>query len=112
MAVDIPFIPGPKQYRIAVAGADPAAITALVGLRRQERLHIQVRAELALQDDLVEVSIQGHRVGHLSPRATQALHRIVRYGERSPYETFECTALIQGTAGQLAVRLDLPIGDD
>ncbi|MGZ3184386.1 MAG: hypothetical protein ACXU8N_18270 [Telluria sp.] len=107
----LPYIPGPKQYRINFI-ADQAALNSLVGPRRQERLRIQVRGQLALQDDLVAVSIQGHRVGHLSRSNTQALHRIVRYGERSPHETFECAALITGVVGQLGVRLDLPFEDD
>lgn len=109
-----PFIPGPREYRVDVAGdsTQQASLAALVGRRRQERLHIHVRARLAPQDDIVTVSIEGHQVGHLPARAAQALDRIVRYGERSPHEAFECAALIHGTAGQLGVRLDLPIGED
>jgi hypothetical protein len=109
------FIPGSRQYRIAVAGdsSQQASLVKLVGPRRQERLSIKVRAQLVLQDDdpQVLVSINGHQVGHLSRSNGQALHRIVRYGERSPHETFECAALIHGTVGQLGVRLDLPLDD-
>lgn len=108
----IPFIPGPRQYRVNVHCPDQAPIAALVGPRRQERLHIKVRARLTLQDDEVQVSIQAHQVGQLSHAAAQALRRIVRYGERSPHESFQCEALIHGTAGQLGVRLDLPLSDD
>lgn len=110
MGLGVAFIPGPRQYQINVA-AEQAALVSLCGPRRQERLNIQVRAQLALQDDLVEVSIQGHEVGHLSRQQTEALDRIVRYGERSPHETFECAALISGTVGNYSLRLDLPIGD-
>lgn len=108
-----PFIPGPKQFRIIVVGdsAQQTAIVNLVGARHQERLHIQTRPQLVLQPDQVEVSIQGLQLGHLSRPDTQALHRIVRYGERSPYETFECAALITGTVGAYSVRLDLPFDD-
>lgn len=112
MSVGAPFIPGLRQYRISVAGTDPAAVTALVGPRRQERLHIQVRAQLARQDDDFEVSIQGYPVGRLSRAAAQAFDRITRYGNRSPHEIFECGALISGTVGNYSVRLDLPLGDD
>lgn len=110
---DVRFIPGPKQYRVRIDddSAQQAALAALVGPRRQERLHIQVRAQLALQDD-VQVSIQGHQVGRLAQANAQALHRIVRYGERSPHETFECAALIVGTVGDYRVLLDLPLSDD
>ena len=113
MANGAPFIAGLKQYRVDVAGhgTQQAGLSSLVGARRQERLHFKARAQLALQEDLVEVSIRGHQVGHLSPTATQAFHRIVRYGQRSPHETFECAALIHGTADQLSVRLDLPLDD-
>lgn len=112
MPTSIPFIPGPKQYRIDVPYPDQAALTALVGPRRQEELRIKVRARL-LQDDTteVQVSINGLPVGYLSCAHTRALDRIVRYGARSAHESFECAALIHGTAGQLGVRLDLPIGD-
>lgn len=108
------FINGPRQYRISVLGDSnlQAAINSLVGTRRQERLNIKLRAQLALHDDLVEVSIEGHHVGHLSRANTEALHRIVRYGERSPHENFECAGLIGGILGNYAVRLDLPISDD
>lgn len=108
---NVPFIYGSKQYRIAIA-ADQAALARLVGPRRQERLHIQARAQLVPQGDIVKVSIQGHQVGHLSPRAAQALDRIVRYGERSPHQTFECAALLRGSAGQIGVQLDLPLDED
>lgn len=110
------FIPGPRQYHISVAAdsTQQAGLAALCGPRRQERLHIQVRAQLALQDahPQVLVSIKGHQVGYLPGPLSEALHRIVRYGERSPHETFECAALITGVVGQLGVRLDLPFEDD
>lgn len=110
-----PFIPGPRQYRVNVAGdnTQQSNLCALVGPRRQERLHIKVRAQLLLQDDEPEVlvSINGDQVGHLTRVNVQALRRIVRYGERSPHETFECAALIQGVVGQLGARLDLPLED-
>lgn len=110
-----PFIPGPRQYRIDVAGdtSQQSSLAKLVGPRRQEMLNIKVRAQLLLQDDdpQVLVSIDGHQVGHLSSADGQALHRIVRYGERSPHEAFECAALIHGTVGQLGIRLDLPLDD-
>jgi hypothetical protein len=110
-----PFISGPKQFRINVSGdsSQQAALAALVGPRRQERLNIKVRAQLALQDDdsRVLVSVQDHQVGYLARAAAQALHRIVRYGERSPHQAFECAALIHGMAGQLGVQLDLPLED-
>jgi hypothetical protein len=116
MGSAIPFIPGPKQFRINVSGdsSQQAALTALVGPRRQERLNIQVRAQLLLQDQepQVLVFIQDRQVGHLSNAAAQAIHRIVRYGERSPHQTFECAALIHGMVGQLDVRLDLPLDED
>lgn len=115
MAREIPFIPGSKQYRIAVSddSSQQNTLSALVGPRRQERLNIKVRAHLALQDDEPEilVSINGKQVGHLTRASAQALRRIVRYGERSPHESFECAALIHGVVGQLGVRLDLPLED-
>jgi hypothetical protein len=108
-----PSIRGSKQFRIIVVGdgTQQAAIINLVGPRRQERLHIQARAQLVLQPDQVEVSIQGQQLGHLSRSDTRALHRIVRYGERSSYETFDCAALITGTVGAYSVRVDLPFED-
>lgn len=85
MGSEIPFIPGPRQFRINVSGdsSQQAALAGLVGRRRQERLNIKVRARLTLQDDEPEVlvSINGERVGHLTRDSAQALHRIVRYGE-------------------------------
>jgi hypothetical protein len=111
----IPFIGGSRNFRINVEGgvSQQASLSALVGPRRQERLNIKVRAQLVLQDDdpQVVVSINGQQIGYLSRAQGQALHRIVRYGERSPHETFECAALIHGAAGQLGVRLDLPLED-
>lgn len=116
MGSEIPFIPGIRQFRINVSGdsSQQVALTALVGSRRQERLDIKVCAYLVLQDEepQVLVFIQDRQVGHLSRAAAQALHRIVRYGERSPHQTFECAALIHGIAGQLGVRLDLPLDED
>lgn len=115
MGIGLAFIPGPRQYRVDVDGdsSKQASLIKLVGPRRQERLHIKVRAQLVLQDDdpQVLVSINGQEVGYLSFANGQALHRIVRYGERSPHEAFECAALIHGTVGQLGVRLDLPLDD-
>lgn len=115
MGSKILFISGPRQYRINVAGdsAQQKSLFNLVGPRRHERLSIKVRAQLTLQDDepQVLVSINGQQVGNLSRANGEALHRIVRYGERSPHEAFECEALIYGTAGQLGVRLDLPFED-
>jgi hypothetical protein len=107
------FIRGSKQFRTIVTGGSTqqAALIGMVGPRRHERLHIQARAQLVLQPDQVEVSIQGHQLGHLPRLDTQALHRIVRYGERSLRETFECAALITGTVGIYSVRLDLPVDD-
>lgn len=110
-----PFIPGSRKYRITVSGDSDqqSSLSNLVGRRLQERLNIKVRAQLVLQDAAPEVlvSINGQQVGHLSPAKGKALHRIVRYGERSSHETFECGALIYGTVGQLGVRLDLPLED-
>lgn len=115
MATGTPFIPGPREYRVGVPGdsTQQRNLVALCGPRRQERLHIHVRAQLVLQDEdpQVQVSIQDRPMGHLSPAAADALHRIVRYGERSPHEAFECAALITGISGRLRVQLDLPIGD-
>jgi hypothetical protein len=115
MGSGIPFIPGTRQFRINVSSniSQLASLVDLVGPRRQERLNIKVRAQLVLQDadPLVLVLIQQREVGYLSSSDAQALHRIVRYGVRSPHEAFECAALIHGTVDQLGVRLDLPIED-
>lgn len=116
MGSAIPFVAGPKQYcvNVTVERSDKANLALLCGPRRQERLNIQVRSQLLLQDEepQVLVFIQDRQIGHLSRAAAQALHRIVRYGERSPHQTFECAALIHGIAGQLGVRLDLPLDED
>jgi hypothetical protein len=115
LGTGILFIPGLRRYGVNVVddGDQQAVLSNLVGRRLQERLNIRVRAQLVLQDDEphVLVSINSQQVGHLSRANGQALHRIVRYGERSPHETFECAALIQGTVGQYGVRLDLPFED-
>lgn len=109
------FISGPRQYQVDVAGdsSQQRGLATLCGPRRQERLNIKVRAQLVLQDEepQVLVSVNGQQIGHLSRANGQALHRIVRYGERSPHLTFECAGLIYGTAPQLGVRLDLPLDD-
>lgn len=113
----IPFIPGPRQYRIEIVseGSYQNNLNELCGRRRQEQLRIQTRAHLVRDDDAgpgVEVSIKGQLVGHLSVEQTEALDRIIRYGARSPYQTFECAALIHGTSGHLGVRLDLALDSD
>lgn len=109
---DSPLIPGDRRYAVRVTNdsAQQETLVKLVGPRRQEKLHIKVRAQLALQDDdpCVVVSINGQEIGTLSRTNAQALNRIVRYGKRSTYLSFECAALIHGTVDQLGVRLDLP----
>lgn len=111
-----PLIPGNRRYAVRVTNdtAQLANLVKLVGPRRQERLHIKVRAQLALQDDdpYVVVSINDQEIGTLSLTNAQALNRIVRYGERSTHLAFECAALIHGTVDQLGVRLDLPLDND
>lgn len=127
MESKIPFIPGPRQYGIDVAGESfyPESFAALVGARRLEGVKIEVRAQLALQDNnphdrqAVQVTIQGHPVGHLSREHARAFRRAVRYGKLSEHETFECAALIcggwdrgDGDAGHFGVRLDLALDED
>ena len=125
--IEVPFIRGPGHYPINVAGESfyPQAFAALCGPRAQEPVNIEVRAQLALQDDnehdkhAVRVSIQGHQVGHLPREAARAFRRTVRYGKLSEYEVFECAAIIcggwdrgPGDRGDFGVRLDLPQDDD
>lgn len=116
MLHEVSFIRGSRRYATIVGSdiAQQANLIKLVGPRRQERLNIKLRAQLALQDEepQVLVLINGEEVGSLSCADGQALHRIVRYGERSPHQTFECAALIYGTVDQLGVRLDLPFDHD
>jgi hypothetical protein len=121
-----PFIRGPGEYRINVAGESfyLDAFAALVGPRREEGVQIEARAQLTLQDDNVHdkhavmVSINGHQVGHLSREHARAFRRSVRYGPLSAHEQFECAALIcggwdrgGGDAGHFGVRLDLVLDD-
>lgn len=127
MTAEVPFIRGPGYYPINVAGESfyPEAFAALCGPRSQEPVNIEVRAQLALQDDnvhdkhAVRVSIQGHQVGHLPREAARAFRRTVRYGKHAEHEVFECAAIICGGwdrgadgAGNYGVRLDLQLSDD
>lgn len=109
------FIPAQREYRIAITTDESQQInlSGLCGPRRQERLKIKTRAQLELRDDdaAVRVFIEGIDVGCLTKTSTRAFHRIVRYGERSPHQAFECAALIHGISGTLSVNLDLPLED-
>lgn len=126
MESETPFIKGPREYRINVAGESfyPESFAALVGQRRDEAVNIEARAQLVLQDDnphdklAVKVTIAGHQVGHLRRDAARAFRRAVRYGPLAEHETFECAALIcggwdrsDGDAGHFGVRLDLVLDD-
>ena len=126
MESNIPFIQGPGEYHINVAGESfyPDAFAALVGPRREEAVQIAARAQLTLQDDNVHdkhavmVTIDGHPVGHLSREHARAFRRSVRYGPLAVHEQFECAALIcggwdrgDGNAGHFGVRLDLVLDD-
>ena len=125
MAFTIPFIRGPREYRINVAGESfySESFAALVGPRRAEGVNIEARAQLVLQDDnehdklAVKVTIDGHQVGHLPREAARAFRRTVRYGPLAEHEVFECAARICGGwanetgAGHFGVRLDLALDD-
>ena len=126
MEGSIPFIEGPGEYRINVAGESfyPESFAALVGPRREDAVDIRTMARVSLQDDnphdklAVSVSIDGYQVGHLPRKAARAFRRTVRYGRLSEYETFECAAMIcggwnkgGGDAGNYGVRLDLELDD-
>jgi hypothetical protein len=123
----IPFIKGPGQYRINVAGESfySESFAILVGQRNEEGVQIEMRAQITLQDhnehdrQAVQVTIQGHPVGHLSREHARAFRRTVRYGTLSEHEVFECAALICGgwdrggtDVGNFGVRLDLAFDDD
>lgn len=126
MESDIPFITGPGEYRINVAGESfyLGSFALLCGPRDVGAAHIEVRAQLKLQDDnphdrlAVQVTISGHPVGHLKREHARAFRRTVKYGPLSMHETFECDALICGGwanetgAGHFGVRLDLVLDDD
>jgi hypothetical protein len=127
MAGEIPFIFGPREYRINVAGESfyPESFASLCGPRRGEAVNIRVRAQLQLQDDnmhdkpAVQVTINGLPVGHLSREHARAFRRTVRYGRLSEHELFECEAVIcggwdhgDGNVGNFGVRLDLSLDDE
>ncbi|WP_449406066.1 HIRAN domain-containing protein [Massilia phosphatilytica] len=125
--IAIPVIPGIGSFRVDVAGESfyEESFAALCGDRTIEGVRMEVRARLTLQDDnphdkhAVQVTIQGHPVGHLSRDHARAFRRRVRYGELSAYEVFECGALIcggwdhgPGDVGNFGVRLDLDLREE
>lgn len=127
MSDTIPSIVGPGSYSIDVAGESfyPESFATLCGPRSSDGTVLHVRARLHLQDDnphdkhAVQITIDGHPVGHLSRVNARAFRRTVRYGELSIYESFECAALICGgwdrgfgDRGNFGVRLDLLLDDD
>lgn len=125
--VDVPVLSGTGNYRVDVAGESfyEESFAALCGERTIEGFRIEVRARLTLQDDnphdkhAVQVTIQGHPVGHLSRDHARAFRRRVRYGDLSSHEVFECGALICGgwdhgpeDVGNFGVRLDLDLREE
>jgi hypothetical protein len=126
MSQEVPFIGGPKEYRINVAGESfyLGSFALLCGPRDVGAAHIEVRAVLKLQDDnphdsqAVQVTISGYPVGHLKREHARAFRRTVKYGPLSVHEAFECDALICGGwaneagTGHFGVRLDLQLADD
>lgn len=126
-SVEAPFISGPLKYRVDVAGESfyKQSFFELCGERTLEGVRINATAKLHLQDDnpydrvAVAVTIDGYQVGHLSRDNARAFRRIVRYGNLSLFEVFECAALIvggwdrgEGDGGNFGVKLDLSLFDD
>lgn len=127
MSSTIPRITGPGYFRINVAGESfyRDNLAKICGPRREEGINLKAYAHLILDDEnshdkkAVRVEIQGLHIGHLPRQAARDFRRIVRYGELSLHETFECAAVIRGgwdrgpaDSGDYGVRLDLPHDDD
>ncbi len=117
------FIRGPGLYSIYVKDTAlfPDSFIALCGVNRRQYVKIKISALLSLHDNdenKVLVSIKSYPLGYLSREHARAFRRIVRYGELSKYEKFECAAILQGgwdkesgEAKDYAARLDLPLDD-
>lgn len=125
--VAIPFLVGTAGYKINVVGESfyEASFLSLCGARTIAGVTMEASARLTLQDDnphdkyAVCVTIQGHPVGHLSRDDARAFRRLVRYGELSLSEVFECAAKVcggwdrgEGDIGAFGVRLNLKLGDE
>jgi hypothetical protein len=124
VCAEIPYFSCTERYLVDVAGESfyEDSFSALCGDRTIEGVKIVTRAHLYLEDEnpydkcAVKVTINGYPVGYLSRADARAFRRLVRYGELSLHETFECAALIcggwdrgDGKQGNYGVRLDLQL---
>lgn len=114
-----PLIRGYGRFDVGVAETEShvESFSALLGRNRRQSVNIKVRAKLTLANDdydapVVYVEINSYQVGELTGEHARGLLRIVRYGERSPYEAYECAAVIRGGLGaKYSVKLDLPFDE-